>query len=160
RLDFDENTAVPILEFGPFGELSDIVLEDAKGQVQYSAQLNDKIAYIVNAEIVEESDDIFNRIIPLGAGQGVSQLTIEQATLGTYPKLTGTNPDGSNYYYIEDIDSILAYGVKERILSFPNINPLTNSEINVINAANALKLTAEAYLQKHLVPRKEYALEI
>lgn len=160
RLDFDKTTSVPILDFGPFGDISDVKFEQVKGQIQASAQQNTKLAIITSARIIEESDDIFNRVFPLGFGQGVSQLTIQNATLGTYAIQEYTNADGSISYYIEDTDSINSYGIKERILSLPNIRPLTNSDINVINAANALKLTAETYLQKHLIPRKEYELTV
>lgn len=159
RLSFDKTTKVPILEFGPFGDLSDVNFEQFNGQIQ-SEFLQSNNAIITGARIVEESDEIYNRVIPLGAGQGVSQLTIEDATLGVYTTQTGTNTDGSFFYYIEDTDSITNYGIKERIISFPNIIPLTNSDANVINAANTLKLTCEAYLQKHLIPRKEYQIEV
>lgn len=160
RLLFDKVSKVPVLEFGPFGTLSDIQFEQFSGQIQSEFLRNPKNAIITGASIVEESEEIYNRIIPLGAGQGVSQLTIETATLGTYATQTGTNEDGSFFYYIEDTNSQDLYGLRERILSFPNIIPLTNSDANVVNAANTLKLTAEAYINKHLEPRKEYQIDV
>lgn len=159
RLNFDKVTKVPVLEFGPFGDLSEVYFEQFNGQIQAEYNRNDKHAIVTGASILEESDEIYNRVIPLGAGQGVSQLTIAQATLGEYAVNTGTNEDGSSFYYIEDTNSIADYGLKERIVSFPNIIPLTNSDINVINAANTLKLTCEAYLKKHLIPRNEYQID-
>jgi hypothetical protein len=159
RLNYDKTSKVPVLDFGSFGELSEVYFDQANGQIQ-SNFLQSNNALIVAASIVEESEEIYNRIIPLGSGQGISQLTIERANLGNYTTKTGVNKDGSNFYYIEDTQSIDNYGLRERILSFPNISPLTNSDINVINAANTLKLTAESYLKKHLIPRKEYQIDI
>lgn len=159
RLNYDKISKVPVLDFGSFGELSEVYFDQANGQIQ-SNFLQSNNALIVAASIVEESEEIYNRIIPLGSGQGISQLTIERANLGNYTTKTGVNKDGSNFYYIEDTQSIDNYGLRERILSFPNISPLTNSDINVINAANTLKLTAESYLKKHLIPRKEYQIDI
>lgn len=159
RLNYDKISKVPILDFGPFGELSETYFDQANGQIQ-SQFLQSNNAIVTSASIVEESDEIFNRIIPLGAGQGISQLTIEKANLGDYATQTGVNEDGSSFYYIEDSTSVNTYGLRERILSFPNIIPLTNSDINVINAANTVKLTAEAYIEKHLIPRKEYQIDI
>lgn len=159
RLNFDKTSKVPVLDFGPFGELSEVYFDQFNGQIQ-SQFLQSNNALIIGASIVEESEEIYNRIIPLGAGQGISQLTIERSTLGNYATKTGVNKDGSNFYYIEDADSISNYGLRERILSFPNIIPINNSDINVINAANTVKLTAESYLKKHLIPRKEYQIDI
>lgn len=148
------------LEFGYFGDVSDIVFTNLRGQHIPAFENNNTIALVNSLSITNESDEIFNRIIPLGFGQGVSQLTIEQATLGDYDIGIGTNQDGSSYYYIEDDLSSGNYGTRTRILSLPNIRPIDNNEQNIINASNALKLTAEAYLSKHLEPSTEYQIKV
>lgn len=149
-----------VLEFGAFGADSGLTLTNVRGQVQGEIALNTNIALVETIRLVDESDEVFNYIIPLGAGQGTAQLTIEQATLGTYTVETGTNDDGSHYYFIQDATSVAAYGRREKILSFPSIRPITNSDANILNAANALKLTAEAYLARHLVPKVTYAIAV
>lgn len=148
------------LEFGYFGEVSEVVFTNLRGQHTPDFANNPYIAPITNIQISYESDDIYNKIIPLGFGQGVSQLTISEATLGDYDINTGTNQDGSLYYYIQDTESSDQYGTRTRILSLPNIRPLDNNTQNVINAANALKLTAESYLTRHLEPVSEYSLTV
>lgn len=155
RLDGDR-----VLQFGYFGEISNVVLSQVNGIVQSEFNNNLNLAIVSNIQLVEESEEIYNRIIPLGFGQGVSQLTISEAVLGDYAIEIGTNADGSSYYYIEDDTSVTNYGLRTRILSFPNIRPLSNSDANVINAANALKLTAESYLTNHINPRVEYQVDI
>lgn len=149
-----------LLEFGSFGDISDIVFTQLRGQTMPEYLNNPNIALITGVRVNQESDDIYNRVIPLGFGQGVSQLTIERATLGDYPVLTGTNQDGSNYYYVQDTFSSTLYGVRTRILSLPNLRALDNNDQNIINAANALKLTAETYMKRNLNPKSEYSIDV
>lgn len=149
-----------LLEFGYFGDVSDVAFVQLRGLDQTELTNNPNIAIITNIGITNESDEVYNKIIPLGFGQGVSQLTIESATLGDYDINIGTNADGSFYYYIEDNESVVTYGKRTRILSLPNIRSLDNNTQNVINAANALKLTAEAYMSKHLTPTTEYSIDV
>lgn len=152
--------AARVLEFGSFGDDSGIALTNLRGQVQSEIEQNTNVALVETIRLVEEGDEIFNKIIPLGAGQGTAQLTIEQATLGAYDVETSINEDGSEFFYIEDTTSRAAYGTREKVLIFPNIRPITNSDANIINAANALKLTAEAYMARHLVPKVVYAVTV
>lgn len=149
-----------ILEFGTFGDTEDIVLRNLPGQVQIDIESNLNVAIVDTMRVLEEADEIFNKIIPLGAGQGVAQLTIEEATLGTYAVEEGFNVDGSSYWYIENAVSVSAYGQRERVLMLPQMRPITNSEANITNAANALKLSAEAYIARHLIPRVTYQINV
>ncbi len=148
------------LEFGAFGDDSGVRLVDLRGQEQTRLAMRPEIAFVERIRLVEEADEIFNVVIPLGAGQGVSQLTIEQATLGSYTVQTGTNADGSTYYYIKDTASVAAYEESQKVLTFPQIRPITNSDENIVNAANALKLSAEAYIARHLAPRVTYEVSV
>lgn len=144
-----------VLEFGTFGDYNGIVFTKLRGQTHIDSVNND-LGIIDTIELTEESDDVYNAIIPLGHGQGVSQLTIEGATLGDYPVLSELNSDGTSYYYFENENSILKYGRRERILSLPNMRPISNSDIDIINARNALKLIAEVYAAKHAEPKVTY----
>lgn len=144
------------LEFGVFGYPSGVTLTNLPGQVQANLQANREIALVESLRMVEEVDDVVNYVIPLGAGQGVSQLTIELASGGDYSVNTGTNEDGSNFYYIRDSASITAYGERQRALSLPTLRPITNSDADIANAATALKSAAEAYMTRHLEPLVVY----
>ena len=149
-----------VLEFGAFGD--DCGVRAIQFQAGTGPDIDGRreVAAIENVRLLEESDDIFNRIIPLGAGQGIAQLTIERATLGDYEINTGTNEDGSSYYYIEDAASVATYGVREKVAVYPQIAPLDNNDANIINAANALKLTAEYYLSNHAAPKRTYSVQL
>lgn len=59
-----------------------------------------------------DGSQIINKIRPLGVDYDGSPLTLAGATQydPLYEVQTGVNPDGSNYYYISDAESIAAYG--------------------------------------------------
>lgn len=148
------------LQFGAFGGASGVRLVQLKGQVQPDIAQHTELAFIDSFRLNYADDEIINIVIPIGAGQGVSQLTIENATLGDYDIETGTNDDGSSYFYIQDDASVAAYGPRIRVAAFPNMRPITNSATNIVNAANALKLTAEVYLTRNKDPRREYSISV
>lgn len=149
-----------VLEFGAFGTDSGVRLTNLSGQVQADISGRSEVAIVESIALVDEADEVVNHVVPLGAGQGVSQLTIQTATAGSYTVQTGTNQDGSSYYYLEDATSVGAYGRRPRVLTMPNIRPITNSDANTVYAANALKIAAEAYLARHLVPKVTYDVSV
>lgn len=59
-----------------------------------------------------DGSQIVNKIRPLGTDYDGSPLTLAGATQydPLYEVQTGVNPDGSNYYYLSDAESIAAYG--------------------------------------------------
>ena len=149
-----------MLQFGAFGVASGVRLTNLRGQVAAEIAAHTEIAIVSSISLVEEDAEVFNRIIPLGAGQGVSQLTIELATAGAYAVVSALNQDGTSYYYIESSASIASYGRRVRVLICPQFRPITNSVADILNAANALKLTAEAYIARHLTPKVTYDVEV
>lgn len=55
-----------------------------------------------NPQIGHDGVTIATRIIPVGTDFDGSQLTLQHASVSSpFPVQTGTNPDGSNYYYLE-----------------------------------------------------------
>ena len=149
------------LDFGAFGTSSGLRLVNREA-IPREAHDNVNVAYITSIEMTEESDEVWNTVIPLGGGEGLAQLTIAnaQAGIGDYTKQVGTNDDGTSYYYIQDATSVASYGTREKILVFPQIRPVTNSSTAIQYAANALQLSAEAYLKRHLVPKTTYAVRM
>ena len=144
------------LQIGSFGNQSAVRLVNLSGQEQSVISAHPEIAIIDNLQRVEDIDEIANSIVPLGAGDGVAQLTIEGATAGTYTVLTGINADGSLYYYIENTASVATYGRRQKVIIFNEIRPIANNTTAKANAANALKIAAESWIQYHLEPRIEY----
>ena len=148
------------LEFGAFGDSSGIRLTNLSGQIAADYAGQNEVGIIDRLSLVAEGSEIHNSVIPLGAGVGIDQLTIYGSTVGSYTVQTGTNKDGSNYYYIQDSTSVTAYGARWYVLTLPNITPETNTDIAKERAADALKLSAEAFMARHLAPLAEYSVSI
>jgi hypothetical protein len=145
-----------VLEFGAFGDDSGVRAEKLQGQVGSEFESTSGVEIIDRLSLTEDAQEIFNRVIPVGSGQGVSQLTIENATSGSYTVQSGLNQDGSSYYYIEDATSVAQYGVIERVLNLSNIRPISNNDTDILNAKNALKIAGETFLTRSLEPRLSY----
>lgn len=144
---FREGTTIRTLDFGVFGADSGFRLTDAV--VGSSDLAANAVTGIIEAiDQVSAGDEIINKVIPLGAGIGLSQLNLAKATrVAPYTIQTGTNVDGSLYYFLADATSIAAHGTFPKILPFWDVNPLSNSDADIVNAANALYDKANAYLQ-------------
>lgn len=149
-----------VLQFGAFGTDSGLVLSNLEGQIQPAYAMFRYLAQIKTLRQTTDADEIVNRVIALGAGQGAAQLTLEAATGGLYPLLSAANQDGSLYYYVENAASIALYGLRPKVVSFSNIRPIDNNETDIARAKTALKYAAENYLGKHLAPKVEYELTV
>jgi hypothetical protein len=147
------------LDFGALGESSGVRLIRPES-IPREMEQNGEVAFIAGLEITEESEAVVNRLIPVGAGAGTTQLTLQYVTAAdtAYPVQSGSNADGSLFYYIEDGDSQTAYGLVERPFERNDIRPLTNSTPDLQNAANALYNAALAALLKWKSPRSYYSL--
>ncbi|MCP4415966.1 MAG: hypothetical protein GY805_05045 [Chloroflexi bacterium] len=150
-----------VVDFGSFGTDSGIRLIRPESVPRELAD-NDDVAFVANLEIIEESAEIINRLIPVGAGAGTAQLTLEHTTSteAAYPVSSGLNADGSSFYYIEDATSQAAYGLVERPLERSNIRPLTNGTVNLQNAANTLYRAALTMLLRWKDPRTYYKVSV
>ena len=148
------------LDFGSFGLDSGVRL--LKPDVTAPALFNNNdIALVTSLEILTEGETIINKLIPVGAGAGVTQLSLENATStdANYPVLNDTNNDSTNYYYIEDAASQALYGTSERVMERSDVRPLTNSTADLQNAANELYRLALATLLKHKDPQTHYRVQ-
>lgn len=145
------------LDFGSFGDDSGLRLIRPES-VPRELERNGYVVFVTSLEILEEAEAVINRLIPVGAGAGVTQLTLEHVTSEhpDYPVQSGMNADGSNYYYIEDTDSQASYGLIERVFERSDIRPLTNSTTNLENASNALYRAALSALLRWKDVRTTY----
>lgn len=141
-----------VLEFGAFGDISDVVLTNLTGQVASVFDSNTNVAVVTSIKRKRTADELFNQIIPLSSGQGQAQFTIEGAVLGTRTVLNGVNADSSLYYYIQDDASVSEYGGRMRIVQFPSIRPVSNNATDVQYAREMLKIAGEAYLLRSKDP--------
>lgn len=144
------------LDFGTFGDLATGRLQSVEAVGPDMAD-TEELGIISRLAIVEESSDVVNRIIVLGGGDGVAQLTLEHATYDDVK--TGTNPDGSTFWYLEDPVSVLRYGARWGVFVQDDIRPASNSAADLEIAANMLYQAARAWLERHSSKYVAYRLE-
>jgi hypothetical protein len=103
---------------------------------------------------------VVNRVFPFGAGVGETVVDLRYSTrTAPYTILHGAPYSGSDEaWFIGDAASITAYGVVDRVLTFTDVRPLTNSAADLENAANAVYDLSAAYLQKTSQPIDAYLL--
>lgn len=151
------------IEIGPFG--SDNGLRVSRvDMVTPETLANPSLMLVERMENTDNTEELVNRVIALGAGEGVAALTLETSTRGTptdpYDVQTVAGPDGSDIYYIEDSASVTANGLIEKVIQFKEIAPLSNSETDIRNAANALYDAAVSYLLRHKDEQAVYSLTV
>lgn len=147
------------VDVGAFGSVGGLVLQNIEA-VSPALRENRLLAPIARLEVLEESADVWNRVIPLGAGEGVNKLDLRYATRGSpYAVQSAAGPDGRTYWYLEDAASVAAYGARTRVLSVKDALPLANSSAGFTAAANALYDVAATWLARHKDPLTSYAVE-
>lgn len=149
-----------LVEIGAFGALSSLAVmgvEFASSEVY----ANPNVAIVESIDAGESAEEIVNWIIPLGAGEDEAALRLKRSTRTTpYTVENATGPDGRKYFYIRDSNSILNYGQVQRVITFKDIAPISNSRTDRINAANALYDAAAAWLQRASIPKKNYRVTL
>lgn len=102
---------------------------------------------------------VINRVIPFGAGVGETVVDLRYATR-TSPYLiqSGAFYGGDDVYFLTDATSLIAYGETDRVLSFTEVRPITNSAADLENAANAVYDLAAEFLQKNKDPIDVYSV--
>lgn len=146
------------VEFGFFSTLSRFdtrieAVESANRQVLN----NGTLTLLERIEVIDESPDLINAILPYGAGEGDQALTLERSTRGR-AVVESSSVAKRDHHWLENPDSIAAYGRIERRVNFKEIAPVTNSESDLIAAANALDDAAYVMLQRVSQPRSVYRL--
>jgi len=146
------------VEIGPMGADSGLVLSN----VQYVNPTGDMaVQPIVHLTITTQQDELWNRVVPLGGGEGISALTLQYSDrTSPYPIHQGTDRAGNPYWYIEWGDSIVTHGPRERALIAKDLVPLSNSPAEIRNAANALYDVAAAWLGWHGTAQESYKVDV
>lgn len=148
--------ALNTIKFGAMGDLSPVLLTNTES---VAGGVGEDIGIITALQKSKDISQVYNKVIPLGAGQGEARVSIQDTSgYGTYTTQTGVNADGSNYYFIEDASSVAAYGRRTRIVNFPTIAPIANNDTDIARARGALKLAAEAYIARSLPPNEELSV--
>lgn len=89
---------------------------------------------------------------------GEQKLTIQRSNRST--PYTRSYLSAKKMWYIEDATSVTTYGRRRKTISFPEINPLTTSDSDILNAANTLYDISAAYLTNKKDPSPAYEIEL
>ncbi len=147
------------VDVSAFGSVGGLVLQNVEA-ASPALRENRLLAAIAKLEVLEESADVSNSVIPLGAGEGVNKLDLRYATRSSpYAVQSAVGPDGRTYWYLEDAASVAAYGRRTRALSVKDALPLANSAAGFTAAANALYDVAASWLARHKDPLTAYEVE-
>jgi len=134
------------VEYGIFGDSADVFAFNPQ-HIHPDSYTNDDIAFIETIKIAKDSNDVVNWLLPVGGGEGEAALLLTYSTRTTpYTIQFTTGGDGRSLPYITDSTSVAAYGQIQRVGTFKNIAPISNSDADLVSAANALYDAAVAYL--------------
>lgn len=147
------------LELGAFGSDSTLIALKP-GTLTPEINYADDVLIIDSISQSIDTSSVVNWVIPLGGGEGTSQLTLansDRTSPYTIHSLTG--PDGRTLYYLQDDDSIELYGeIQGPPLLYKSINPVANSDTAKLLAANALYDAAAVDLQRMSVGQETYTV--
>lgn len=153
------------VQIGTFGADSGYLAWHVEGNVSQAPpslfSRQNKLIPVETLQIETEGSDVVNWILPIGGGEGEAALTLEKSTRTTpYAIQTTTGPDGRTLYYLSDSTSIATYGTIQKVGTFKDINPITNTDADIVNAANALYDATVAYLIRHKDPLTTYSMTL
>ncbi len=131
-----------------------LINQEAAGISQTAAAAAGFALIAGQPKISRRGGGIVNRIIPFGSDTPAAPLTLEHATrTQPYTVKTGTNPDASTYFYLEDTESINLNGLVEVPLHRTDIkNPSDNAGTRA-QAANVLYAVTHGELWKNKAPK-------
>ena len=148
-----------LIEFGPFGDDSGLRVN----QITHAPPdllRNDNLLLLDQLTLTYDSEQVVNRIVVLGPGDGEAALTLKLATRTTPYTVQSMVVNDLTLYYIEDTDSIAEFGVIERTFTANNIAALSNNTADIVAASNALYDLASAWLTRNSVLQQTYKVPV
>jgi len=121
-----------------------------------SVETNDSICIVQKLEEQSDTYSVFTRIYPYGSGTGTARLTLASTTR-VVP--AGFALDKTNNCLI-NTQAESQYGRIEKYISFKEISPISNSDLDLESASNALFDQSLVYLQRHSKAEKFYDIEV
>lgn len=151
---FRLNSTLRQLEFGAFGSVNaDARLTNLPGQ-NSSFDARTDVAILKRISQRTQTDEIYNLVVALGAGEGAAQLQLLDNEVGDTYTVTDRTPSyGNQEFYITDATSVSAYGTREIALIFDQIRPIANTATAKTQAQTELLKNAEKWLERYKDPR-------
>jgi len=147
-----------LVEVGAFGQSSGVRLVQAEFAPP-ELYGRDELMLIESLSVDTDSESLCNWIVPVGGGEGESTLSLEYATRSGPYSVRVNYDNGRPVYYLANDASIAKYGRIQKVLAFKSIAPISNSDADLLSAANQLHDAASAYLQRHSAPLSSYSVQ-
>jgi hypothetical protein len=119
---------------------------------------NAALCLISDLAVLQDATSVVSRIYPYGSGDGSNRLTLAKTTRSAPAGYTLSV--SGNYIACTAVEADADYGQIDLPLSFKNIAPLSNTDADMANAADALFDAALAELQRRVVAQKTYKLSV
>ena len=130
---------------------------------------NEDVCLIREITETRQAADVIGRVYAFGAGNAAARLTMAAATV--WPdgdSLSGayTTPEGDTIVFdraanvLTNQTAETAYGRVERAAAWKDISPLTNTDADVVSAANMLVAAAVEHLRRNRAPAYEYSMSV
>jgi len=116
----------------------------------------DSVAVIISLKEISDAADLVTRIYPRGSGNGSAILTLAAANESAP---AGFTLDKANNCLINSTAEAL-YGRIDREIDFKELGPLSNTALDLQNAASMLLKASLEYLKRHAAPVKFYEVEL
>lgn len=161
RVHLREDVLSETVDASALGADSGITLLNVEAVSSVALASNSSVIPVAGVKVDESSEDLWNRLYPLGAGEGNNVLDLGPSDrISPYTVQSEVGPDGRTQYYIEDAASVASYGLSERWVNVKEAIPLSNDAGAFTAAANALYDVAAGALQVLSEPRREYEVKV
>lgn len=139
------------VDVGAFGADSGLVARNGT-----SGQGSPAVLPIESLVVSDSQSELWNRVIPVGGGEGINALTLQYATRSSPYVIKSAAGPGGTYWYLENEASVAAFGPRVKVISVDEIVPVSNSAAELQHAANTLYDVAAAWLGWHSTEYEAY----
>lgn len=130
-------------------------------QIDGNSDVSPDTVIIRRITVIKNSQDFTTRVIPFGAGNGDSRLTMVPSTIAAPPGYAIVNSSVSGQYKgIRNAINEPIYGVHTRTVQWPEIVPESNTSTAIEKAADQLYYLALDYLIKNQQVISHYEVEL
>ena len=147
------------VDVDPLGVDSGLTLMNVS-QASPNIRTNQAVIPLAGISVLSESNDLVNRVYPLGTGEVLNALDLRQSDRATPYAIQSVMGPNMMEYFLEDAASVAAYGLRERYIQVKEAIPLAASAAGFLAAGNALYDVAAAALTKWKDPLVVYGVQI
>lgn len=116
------------------------------------------VCLIDSLSVEYQGYDIASRVYPFGGGNGEARLTLQLTTESAPAGYTLVKSNNESYLKKDATET--SYGIIQKVISFKDIVPISNTDADVQAAADTLFAAAKYYLDTHDDEHVVYSLKV